>query len=95
MLESGGLEATPLVRGSGGKAPGGGGGGRGGGVREQSPLKLKTFSKSKVRKPPFPDTLSCFKQPLTKYSLLCFKAFFQRNTPGLDKGPYPKTLLLM
>ena len=37
------------------------------------PLKLKAFSKSKVRKNPFPGTLSCFKQPLTKYSLLCLK----------------------
>ena len=45
-------------------------------------LNLKTL---------FPGTFSCFKQPLTKYSLLCCKAFFQRNKPGLDKGQYPKT----
>ena len=50
------------------------------------------FSKSKVWKTPFPGTLSCFKQLLTKYSLLFFKSFFQRNKPGPDKGLYTKTL---
>ena len=49
------------------------------GVMGQSPLKLKALKKSKVCIAPFSGTLSCFKQPLTKYSLLCFKAFFQRN----------------
>ena len=34
---------------------------------------------------PFPGTLSCFKKPLMTYSLLCFKAFFQRNKQ--DNGP--------
>ena len=41
-------------------------------VSGQSPLKLKAFSKSKAWKPPIPGTWSGFKQPLTKYSLLCF-----------------------
>ena len=55
------------------------------GVRRQSPWSWRLFSKSTVWKPPFPGTLSCFKQPLTKYSVLRWKAFFQRNKPGLDK----------
>ena len=57
------------------------------GVRRRSPLKLKAFTTSKVWKTPFPSNLSCFKQPLTKYSLLCFKAFFQRNKPGTPQPP--------
>ena len=66
-----------------------------GGVRGQSPLKLKSLSTSKVWKNPFPGTLSCFKQPLTKDPFLCFnlfKAFFQRNKPGFDNGQFPNAL---
>ena len=35
-----------------------------------------------MKKKTFPGTLSCFKQPLTKSSLLRLKVFFQRNKPG-------------
>ena len=34
----------------------------------------------------------CFKQSLTKYSLLCYKAFVQRNKPGLNKDLFSKML---
>ena len=50
------------------------------------------FQIKDMKKTHFPDTLSSIKQPLKKYSLLCFKAFIQRNKPGFDKGFYPKTL---
>ena len=56
------------------------------GVKGKSPLKLKVFSISKAWKSPFPGTLSGFKQPLTKYSSLCFEAFFQGNKPGNAPG---------
>ena len=77
-------QATPLV------------GGRG-----QSPQTLKAFSKSKVctqkknkQKTNKPTKISwhfiLFQIATQKYSLLCFKVFFQRNKPGLHKCQYPK-----
>ena len=66
------------------------------GVRGFAPWSWKLFffffSKLKIWKYPSSNTVSCFKQPLIIHSLLCFKAFFQRNKPGFDKGFYPKTL---
>ena len=65
------------------------------GVGGQSPLKLEAFSKMKGMKNPFSNTLSCFKQPLTKYSLLCFKAFFQRKKNRLPQRSNSKDSILI
>ena len=47
-------------------------------VGVRGPKDRRLFFLIKAMKTPFSGTLYCFKQPLTKYSLLCFKAFFQR-----------------
>ena len=41
-------------------------------------------------KNPFPGTLSCFRQPLTKSSLLCFKVFFPEEQTRLRQRSIPK-----
>ena len=60
--------------------------------QKQKQNKTKQKQNNQKTNKPFPGTLSHFKQSITKYNILCFKAIFQRTKPGLDKGQYPKTL---
>ena len=66
------------------------------GVRGKVPWSWRLFLNQRYEKNPFPNTLSSFKQPLTNYSLLSIKAFFQRNKQGnAPVGSGAKTLWQM
>ena len=62
-----------------------------GGQRAKPPEAKGFFLNLRYEKPHFL-ALYPVSNSHSQCSLLCFKAFFQRNKPGLDKGLYPKTL---
>ena len=53
------------------------------GSRGNALVEVRAWRYKKVWKSPFPGTSPGFKQPLTKYSLLCFKAFFPEEQTRL------------